>query len=110
MPCCIARMILVLCGALNDLPSYRKKISLCSWRAEMFGAANAVDPQTGRHFEDTVPILQSIDRLSDADRSKITEGTARKVYSRLKVGASGSGTERQGRGKPGTPGYARPAA
>jgi 4-oxalmesaconate hydratase len=55
---------------------------------EMFGATNAVDPQTGRNFEDTVPILQSIDWLSDADRYKITEGNARKVYSRMKVGAS----------------------
>jgi hypothetical protein len=57
----------------------------------MFGATNAVDPQTGRNFEDTVPILQSIDWLSDADRSKLTEGNARKVSSRMQVGASGSG-------------------
>ena len=56
---------------------------------EMFGATNAVDPQTGRNFEDTVPILQSIDWLSDADRYKITEGNARKVYSRMQVGVGG---------------------
>ena len=55
----------------------------------MFGETNAVAPQTGRNFEDTVPILQSIDWLSDADRYKITEGTARKVSARMKVGASG---------------------
>jgi hypothetical protein len=53
----------------------------------MFGATNAVAPQTGRNVGDTVPILQSIDWLSDADRSKSTEG-ARKVYPRMKVGAS----------------------
>jgi 4-oxalmesaconate hydratase len=55
---------------------------------EMFGATNAVDPQTGRNFEDTVPILQSIEWLSDADRYKITEGNARKVYSRMHLEAS----------------------
>ena len=55
---------------------------------EMFGATNATDPQTGRNFEDTVPILQSIDWLSDADRDKITEGNARKVYSRMQVADS----------------------
>ena len=55
----------------------------------MFGATNAVDPQTGRNFEDTVPILQSIDWLSDADRYQITAGNARKVYSRMQVEASG---------------------
>jgi hypothetical protein len=47
--------------------------------------------QTGRNFEDTVSILQSIDWLSDADRDKITEGNARKVSSRMKVGASALG-------------------
>jgi 4-oxalmesaconate hydratase len=55
----------------------------------MFGVTNAVDPQMGRNVEDTISILQSIDWLSDADRSKLTEGNARKVSSRMKVGASG---------------------
>jgi 4-oxalmesaconate hydratase len=54
---------------------------------EMFGAVNAVDPQTGRNFEDIVPLFQAIDWLSDDDRYKITEGNARKVYSRMHVGA-----------------------
>jgi 4-oxalmesaconate hydratase len=49
---------------------------------EMFGAINATDPKTGRNFEDIVPIFQSIEWLSDEDRHKITEGNARKVYSR----------------------------
>ena len=55
----------------------------------MFGATNAVDPQTGRNVEDTVPLLQSIDWLSDADRSQLTEGNARQVFSQMQVGASG---------------------
>jgi OH-DDVA meta-cleavage compound hydrolase len=62
---------------------------LCSWRGEIFGATNAVDPQTGRNVEDTVPLLQSIDWLSDADRSQLTKGNARQVSSQMQVGASG---------------------
>ena len=54
---------------------------------EMFGATNAIDPLTGRNFEDIVPILESIDWLSDQDRQKITEGNALKVFSRLNPGS-----------------------
>jgi 4-oxalmesaconate hydratase len=50
---------------------------------EMFGAVNAVDPKTGRNFEDLVPIFKSIDWLTDEERRKITEGNARKVFSRM---------------------------
>jgi len=49
----------------------------------MFGAVNAIDPKTGRNFEDIVPIFQSIDSLSAEDKRKITEGNARKVFSRI---------------------------
>ncbi len=55
---------------------------------EMFGAVNAIDPKTGRNFEDLVPIFESIEWLSDEDRKKITEGNARKVYSRMTMGSS----------------------
>jgi 4-oxalmesaconate hydratase len=51
---------------------------------EMFGAVNAIDPKTGRNFEDIVPIFQSIDWLTDEDRRKITEGNAQKVFSRMR--------------------------
>jgi len=50
---------------------------------EMFGAVNAIDPKTGRNFEDITPIFQSIDWLTDEDRRKVTEGNARKVFSRM---------------------------
>jgi 4-oxalmesaconate hydratase len=53
----------------------------------MFGAVNAIDPKTGRNFEDIVPIFQAIEWLSEEDRYKITEGNARKVYSRIDFGA-----------------------
>ena len=40
---------------------------------EMFGSVNAIDPQTGRSFEDVRSLFDAIDWLSD-------EGNARKVY------------------------------
>jgi 4-oxalmesaconate hydratase len=50
---------------------------------EMFGAVNAIDPKTGRNFEDLVPIFQSIDWLSDDERYNISEGNARRVFSKM---------------------------
>src|SRR6185295_15330421 len=50
---------------------------------EMFGAVNAIDPKTGRNFEDLVPIFQDIEWLTDEDRYKITEGNAKKLFSRM---------------------------
>jgi len=50
---------------------------------EMFGAVNAIDPKSGRNFEDIVPIFRSIEWLSDEERRKITEGNARKIYTRM---------------------------
>jgi 4-oxalmesaconate hydratase len=57
---------------------------------EMFGAVNAIDPKTGRNFEDLVPIFKSIDWLSDEDRFKITEGNARTIFSRMFAQAKSS--------------------
>jgi 4-oxalmesaconate hydratase len=51
---------------------------------EMLGSAKAVDPLTGRFFDDTVGIFESIEWLSDEDRYRIFEGNARKLYSRAK--------------------------
>ena len=50
---------------------------------EMFGAVNAIDPKTGRNFEDLVPIFQEIEWLTAEDRYKISEGNAKKVFSRM---------------------------
>ena len=49
---------------------------------EMFGAVNAIDPKTGRNFEDLVPIFQSIDWLSAEERYNISEGNARRYFPR----------------------------
>jgi 4-oxalmesaconate hydratase len=51
---------------------------------EMLGTAMAVDPKTGRYFDDTVGMVKSIEWLTDEDHYKIFEGNARKLYSRAK--------------------------
>ena len=50
--------------------------------SEMFGAVKGVDPQTGHNFDDTKRYVDALD-LSDADRAKVYEGNARRVYPRL---------------------------
>lgn len=50
--------------------------------SEMFGTAKAVDPTTGRTFDDVIPMLESIPWLGEADRSAIYEGNVRRVYRR----------------------------
>jgi 4-oxalmesaconate hydratase len=57
--------------------------------SEMVGAVNAVDPQTGKWFDDTKPYLDGIDWLTDADRQKLFEGNARRVYSGLEKHLAG---------------------
>jgi 4-oxalmesaconate hydratase len=49
---------------------------------EPFGTAMYIDPQTGKTFDDTVDFVQAIPWLTDADRSKIFEGNARRLFSR----------------------------
>ena len=53
--------------------------------SEMVGAVNAIDPDTGRWFDDTKPYLDGIDWLTDEDRQKLFEGNVRKVFTRLKI-------------------------
>jgi 4-oxalmesaconate hydratase len=51
--------------------------------SEMVGAVNTIDPATGRWFDDTKPYVDGIAWLTDADRQKLFEDNARRVYSRL---------------------------
>src|SRR6201984_2984357 len=51
--------------------------------SEMVGAVKGVDPKTGFNFDDTKRYVDNAPRLSDADRAKIFEGNARRVYGRL---------------------------
>lgn len=52
--------------------------------SEMIGAVHTVDPQTGRYFDDTKPYIDGIAWLSEADRRKIFEENALRVYPRLR--------------------------
>ncbi len=47
------------------------------------GAVKGIDPQTGHHYDDTKRYIDQAAGLSDADRARIFEGNARRVYPRL---------------------------
>ncbi|MGO4764173.1 amidohydrolase family protein [Cupriavidus sp. 2KB_3] len=51
--------------------------------SEMIGAVRGKDPDTGQNFDDTKRYLDACPALTDADRHKIFEGNARRVYPRL---------------------------
>ena len=51
--------------------------------SEMLGGVNAIDPKTGRLFDDNKPFLDAIGWLTEEDRRKIFEGNVRKAYPRL---------------------------
>jgi len=59
--------------------------------SEMLGAVKGIDPETGHHFDDTKRYVDQVKMLSEADRYKIYEGNARRVYPRLdrRLAASG---------------------
>jgi 4-oxalmesaconate hydratase len=50
--------------------------------SEMVGAVRGVDPETGHYFDDTKRYIDAAD-LTDAQRSAVYEGNARRVYPRL---------------------------
>src|ERR1700716_2745479 len=50
--------------------------------SEMVGAVRGIDPRTGHHYDDTKRYLDALP-LSEADRTKLFEDNARRVYPRL---------------------------
>jgi 4-oxalmesaconate hydratase len=50
--------------------------------SEMIGAVRGKDPDTGHYFDDTKRYVEALE-LSDEDRQKLFEGTARKVFPKL---------------------------
>jgi len=50
--------------------------------SEMVGAVRGIDPTTGQYYDDTKRYIDSSD-LAQADKMKIFEGNARRVYPRL---------------------------
>jgi 4-oxalmesaconate hydratase len=51
--------------------------------SEMVGAVRGIDPLTGHYFDDTRRYIDAVEALSPADRHRIFEGNARRVYPRL---------------------------
>jgi 4-oxalmesaconate hydratase len=50
--------------------------------SEMLGAVKGVDPETGHNYDDTKRYIDKLS-LGSADKQKIFEGNARRVYPRL---------------------------
>ncbi len=50
--------------------------------SELLGAVRGIDPETGHHWDDTKRYVDALD-LSDADKRKVFELNARRVYPRL---------------------------
>jgi len=50
--------------------------------SEMVGAVRGIDPETGHFFDDTKRYVDAL-AISDADKRKVFEGNARRVYPRL---------------------------
>jgi 4-oxalmesaconate hydratase len=50
--------------------------------SEMVGAVRGIDPRTGHHYDDTRRYVDALG-LTDADRARVYETNARKVYPRL---------------------------
>ena len=51
--------------------------------SEMVGAVRGIDPETGHYYDDTKRYIEAAS-ISAADKQKIFEGTARRVYPRWK--------------------------
>jgi 4-oxalmesaconate hydratase len=58
--------------------------------SEMVGAVRGIDPETGFFYDDTKRYVDKL-ALNDADRTKVFEGNARKVYPRLAKALSAAG-------------------
>jgi 4-oxalmesaconate hydratase len=65
--------------------------------SEMIGAVRAVDPDTGRRFDDTKYLLDSIETLSDAGRQAVYGGNALRVFGRLEGVLKSSATKGEAR-------------
>jgi 4-oxalmesaconate hydratase len=51
--------------------------------SEMIGAVRGIDPETGHAYDDTKRYIEASTLLSAADKLKVYEGNARRVYPRL---------------------------
>jgi len=51
--------------------------------SEMVGAVRGIDPETDQYYDDTKRYIDKQSWVSDADKKKVFEGNARKVYPRI---------------------------
>jgi 4-oxalmesaconate hydratase len=51
--------------------------------SEMVGAVRGIDPETGHYFDDTKRYIDAVSSLTNADRGKIFEENAHRVFPRL---------------------------
>ncbi len=51
--------------------------------SEVVGAVRGIDPETGHYYDDTKRYIDAIDWVSAADKKKIFQDNARKVYKRF---------------------------
>ena len=51
--------------------------------SEMVGAVRGIDPESNQYYDDTKKYIDKQGWVSDADKKKIFEGNARKVYPRI---------------------------
>jgi 4-oxalmesaconate hydratase len=58
--------------------------------SEMVGAVRGIDPETGHYFDDTKRFIDQVTTIGEADKRKIFEGNARKVYPRIDARLKGS--------------------
>ncbi len=58
--------------------------------SEMVGAVRGIDPQTGHYFDDTKRYVDALD-LTDAQRTQVFSGNARRVYPRLDASLAARG-------------------
>lgn len=58
----------------------------CLFGTEKPGSGTAINPDTGRDFDDLKPVIEGIQWLTDADRAAIFEGNARRVFAGLPGG------------------------
>ena len=50
--------------------------------SEMVGAVRGIDPESGHYFDDTKRYIDALD-IPDADKRKVFEKNARRVYPRM---------------------------
>jgi 4-oxalmesaconate hydratase len=58
----------------------------------MVGAVRGIDPETGEYFDDTKRYIDAL-TMGDADKRKIFEENARRVYPRIGARLTGSRSE-----------------